>query len=69
MKGLIYRLGDLNYRVINKLKEHVESRGFSVEEPQIKSWEACLKFLYKHLYEYKDQKLYNTIILFTIRRW
>ena len=50
MNGLIYRLGDLNYRVINKLKEHVESRGFSVEEPQIKSWEACLKFLYKHLY-------------------
>ena len=64
MNGLIYRLGDLNYRVINKLKEHVESRGFSVEEPQIKSWEACLKFLYKQLYEYKDEELYIVLEYF-----
>lgn len=64
MNGLVYRLGDLNYRVINTLKDHVESRGFSVEEPQIKSWKACLEFLYKQLYEYKDEELYIVLEYF-----
>lgn len=58
MNGLVYRLKDLNYNVIYELIKHVKSRGFSVEEPQVKSWRACIEFLNKQLYEYKDEELY-----------
>ena len=49
----VYRIKDLNYNVITELINHVKNRGFSEEDPQVKSWKASIEFLYTQLYQYK----------------
>lgn len=58
MKSLVYKLKDLNDNIIYELIKHVRSRGFSVEESQVKSWRSSIRFLYEQLYEYKHEELY-----------